>query len=81
MALKECIRARTMASAPGAALTVHVRENGLFEPFLHQKRTFYSDRLGTNIGKALKKQTVFLGSVPAFEADVAAQGCFRSRLQ
>ena len=25
MALKECIRARTMASAPGAALTVHVR--------------------------------------------------------
>ena len=25
MALKECIRARTMASEPGAALTVHVR--------------------------------------------------------
>ena len=40
MALKECIRARTMASAPGAALTVHVRENGLFEPFYIKNEHF-----------------------------------------
>jgi hypothetical protein len=31
-----------------------VCENGLFEPFVYEKRTFYQDRLGTNIGKTPK---------------------------
>jgi hypothetical protein len=31
----------------------------LFAPFIYKKRTFYQDRLGTNIGKALKNRTVF----------------------
>jgi hypothetical protein len=40
-----------------------VSQNGLFEPFVYiyiYKRTFYQDRLGTNIGKALKKGPFFL---------------------
>jgi hypothetical protein len=34
-----------------------VSKNGLFEPFKCKKPKFYQDRLGTNIGKALKKRT------------------------
>eukprot|EP01046_Picozoa_sp_COSAG06_P027380 COSAG06_NODE_2414_length_6916_cov_66.899956_12_plen_69_part_00 len=30
----------------------------LCEPFLYYTRSFYQDRLGTNIGKALKKEGV-----------------------
>jgi hypothetical protein len=29
----------------------------LFEPFIYIKRSFYQDRLGTNIGKIQKKDT------------------------
>jgi hypothetical protein len=32
-------------------------KNGRFEPFMYKKRSFYQDRLGTNIGKALKKKS------------------------
>jgi hypothetical protein len=44
-----------------------VSQNGLFEPFVAYiyKRTFYQDRLGTNIGKALKKRTVLPQAKPS----------------
>ena len=42
----------------GSALHA-VSKNGLCEPLICKKRTFYQDRLGTYIGKALKKGTVF----------------------
>jgi len=34
-------------------------ENAIFAPFLYPKRSFYQDRLGTNIGKALKTRGAF----------------------
>ena len=46
-----------------------VSKNGLFEPFIHKKRTFYQGRLGTNIGKALKKGTVFPQGLMALRDD------------
>ena len=41
-----------------------------------QKRSFYQDRLGTNIGKALKNETVFLsqGGWEAAISDVSLAG-------
>jgi hypothetical protein len=42
-----------------SAVFVWVSKNGLFEPLIYTKRTVCQDRLGTNIGKALKKGTVF----------------------
>eukprot|EP01046_Picozoa_sp_COSAG06_P010946 COSAG06_NODE_612_length_13800_cov_14.100650_13_plen_112_part_00 len=37
-----------------------VGKNGLFEmPFIHKKRAFYQDRLGTNMGK-LEKERPFV---------------------
>jgi L-aminopeptidase/D-esterase-like protein len=33
--------------------------NAFFEPFIYMKRSFYQDRLGTNIGKTQKKSGVF----------------------
>jgi hypothetical protein len=42
------------------ALTTDVSENGLLRPFYGLKLSFCQDRLGTNIGKALKKRAVFL---------------------
>ena len=37
-------------------------ENALFGTILMSKRLFYQDRLGTNIGKALKKEMGFVQS-------------------
>jgi len=31
-------------------------KNASFEPFLYHRRSFYQDRLGPNIGKALKRE-------------------------
>jgi hypothetical protein len=42
-----------------SAVFVWVSKNGLFEPLIYTKRTVCQDRLGTNMGKALKKGTVF----------------------
>ena len=33
--------------------------NAIFAPFIYKNRSFYQDRLGTNIGKALKKRWSF----------------------
>ena len=34
-------------------------QNVLFAPFIYKNASFYQDRLGTNIGKALKKRATF----------------------
>jgi hypothetical protein len=40
-----------------------VSKNGLLEPFIYKKRTFYRDRLGTTIGKAQNKDRFSSGPV------------------
>ena len=52
-------------SRPAARLRLHEHqrhwwENGAFVRFLYNNASFYQGRLGTNIGKALKKGGVFL---------------------
>jgi hypothetical protein len=42
---------------------VLVRNTPLFEQFIYIKRSFYQDRLGTNIGKT-PKSTFFSGGAP-----------------
>jgi hypothetical protein len=56
------------------ALMCEVCESGPFkQPFIYLKnRSFYRDRLGANIGKALKKQTVFSQGVMVW---AIATGC------
>jgi hypothetical protein len=38
-------------SSDPSGTQIKVRKTPLFEPFLYEKRSFYQDRLGTNIGK------------------------------
>jgi hypothetical protein len=40
-----------------------VSKNGIFAPFIYQKRTFYQDRLGTNIGKTQKRDRFSSGDI------------------
>ena len=40
-----------------------VRKTPLFEPLIYKKRTFYQDRLGTNIGKTQKKRVAFFAGL------------------
>jgi hypothetical protein len=40
-----------------------VRNTPLFEPFCTENASFYRDRLGTNIGKALKKGAAFFAGL------------------
>ena len=72
----EAAAAAARAGRPGAAQAARAR-NGPLQvrqrppPFLIQKGSFCQDRLGTNIGKALKKESVafFLKSVSSFPYD------------
>jgi hypothetical protein len=40
----------------GVGVGIWVRKTPLFGAIVYKNRTFYQDRLGTNIGKALKKE-------------------------
>jgi hypothetical protein len=52
---------------------LEVSKNGLFCAIYISKRSFYQDRLGTNIGKHSKKNGVFSqGVVAARDAEVKA---------
>jgi hypothetical protein len=53
-------------------ISYQVRKTPLFAPFTLKKRSFYQDRLGTNIGKALKKEWRF--SHAGLEAIVIRDG-------
>jgi hypothetical protein len=42
-----------------------VCENGLSKPYIIYERSFYQDRLGTNMGETSKKTTVFSQATPS----------------
>ena len=46
-------------------MTGVVRKTALFEPFIYKNALFYQDRLGTNIGKVLKKGPFSAGALEA----------------
>ena len=37
-------------------LALTVKKRAIFAPFIYKHASFYQDRLGTNIGKSLKKE-------------------------
>jgi hypothetical protein len=43
---------------PHPAAFISVRKTPLFAPFIYINASFHQDRLGTNIGKALKKRVM-----------------------
>jgi hypothetical protein len=51
---------------PGGASTLTGKKNATFAPFIYKKRTFYQDRLGTNIGKTQKRVAFCAGWRCAF---------------
>jgi hypothetical protein len=53
-----CCPASMATTTRGVGEVASVSKNGLFEPFLYTKRSFYQDRLGTNMGKHING-TVF----------------------
>jgi hypothetical protein len=55
----DCIHAGGFNNLRPPAGLAYVRKTPLFEPFLYKNDHFYQDRLGTNIGKALKTRLPF----------------------
>ena len=57
---RSACRVARMGGGRDDILLAHLRENALFEQFIHTcERSFCQDRLGTNIGKVEKKDGVF----------------------
>ena len=69
-----CSRQPDHLPSPADAIVGGACEKRLFGTTLYQKRSFYQDRLRTNIGKALKKRGVtFAGA--SLGAFLEAYGC------